>query len=94
MHVMASCHGCAGDHIDRDINLHIEDVETTDLDNDNESISGFDTTIALERPETEGHPDELISAIKPSWQQSWGEINDLCQWVEAGEENQKKVWTA
>ena len=59
-HTMATHHGDAGCPIDRDIDLHIEDAETTGLDNDNGSISGSDTTIALGGPEAEGHPDELI----------------------------------
>ena len=46
-HAMATCHGGTGCHLDRDINLHIEDSETTGLDNDNESTSGSDATIAL-----------------------------------------------
>ena len=67
MHAMATCHGGTGHPIDRDINLHIEDVETTGMDNDNESISGLDTTVALGGPEAEGNTDELT---KPSWQHS------------------------
>ena len=60
MHTMATHHGGAGCPIQRDINLHIKDAETTGLDNDNESISGLDTNVALGGPEAKGHPDELI----------------------------------
>ena len=45
--------------IDRDIDFHIEDAETTGLENDNMSISGLDTTIALGGPEAECHPSEI-----------------------------------
>ena len=47
MQTMATHHRGAGCPIDRDTNLHIEDAETTGLENDNEIISGLDTTIAL-----------------------------------------------
>ena len=57
---MASHHRSTGWLIDRDINLYIEDAENTGIDNDNKSISGSDTTIALGYPEAEGHPNELI----------------------------------
>ena len=58
---MATHHGGTGHLVDRDINLHIEDTEgiNTGLDNDNESTSGSDTTIALGGSEADGHPDEL-----------------------------------
>ena len=70
---------------DRDINLHIEDVETTGLENDNESISSSDTTIALGGPETEGQPNEPIPSNQAKLIALTREIHDLCQWVEAGE---------
>ena len=46
-HTMVTHHGAAGCPLDRDINLHIEDSETTGLDNNNESTSGLDATVAL-----------------------------------------------
>ena len=46
-HAMATHHGGAGCLSDRGINLHIEDSETTCLDNDNESTSGSDASVAL-----------------------------------------------
>ena len=55
MHAMATCHRGTGFPIERDIDLHVED-----LGNDNESIIGLDTTIAIEGQKTEGHPNELI----------------------------------
>ena len=60
MHAMATHHRGVGCPIDRDIDLHIKDAEITGLENDNESISGSDNTIALGGPEVEGHPNELI----------------------------------
>ena len=62
MHTLATHHGGTGCPIDRDIDLHVEDAEgiNTGLDNDNESTSGSDTTIALGGPEAEGHCNELI----------------------------------
>ena len=44
---MATHHGGAGCSLDTDINLHIEDSETTGLDNNIESTSGLDATVAL-----------------------------------------------
>ena len=78
MHTMATHHG-VGCPIDRDIDLHIEDADTTGLDNDNDSISGSDTTVALARPEADGHPDELIPSNQAKLTALTREINDLCQ---------------
>ena len=50
---MATCHGGTGCQIDRDANLHVEETEAVDTDNDNESISGSDNTVALGGWETE-----------------------------------------
>ena len=51
VHAMTTCHGCT-DHTgkDKDLNSHVEDVKDTDIgpDNDIESTSSFDTTIAVE----------------------------------------------
>ena len=57
---MATHHRCTGCLLDKDINLHIEDSETTGLDNDNHSTSSSDATVALGGPEAEGHPDDCI----------------------------------
>ena len=57
---MATCHGGTGCPLDRDINLHIEDSETTGLDNNNESTHHLDATVALGGPEAEGHPNDPI----------------------------------
>ena len=48
-HVMATHHGGAGHPVDRDIDLNIEDMEGINSrpDNDNESTSDSDTTIAF-----------------------------------------------
>ena len=60
MHTMATHHGGAGCPIDRDINLHIEDIEgiNTGPDNNNESTSGSDTFIGFGGLEAKGHPSE------------------------------------
>ena len=64
MHPMATHHRGAGHPINRYIDLHIEDTEciNTGPDNDNESTSGSDTTIAFGGSEADGHPDELIAS--------------------------------
>ena len=61
-HTMASHHGGAGCPVDRDINLHIGEAEgiETGPDNDNESTSGSDTTVAFGGSDADGHPSELI----------------------------------
>ena len=82
---MAICHGATGWPIDRHINLHIEDTETTGLDNDNVSTSGSDTTIALGGPEAQGHPNELIPSNETKLAALMSNINDLHQWVEPGQ---------
>ena len=82
---MATHHGGAGCSIDSDIDVHVEDAETTGLDNDNESTSGSDTTIALGSPEAEGYPDELIPSNQAKFTALMREVNDLHHQVEAGE---------
>ena len=78
-HAMATHHGGAGHPIDRDINLHVEDVETTGLEHDNESTSGSDATITLRIPEAEEHPDDLIHTNQAKLTALTREINDLHQ---------------
>ena len=65
--------------MDRNIDLHIEDVETTGLENDNESTSSSDATITLGGPEAEGHPDDLIHSNQAKLTVLMMEINDLYQ---------------
>ena len=67
---MATHHGGAGCPVDRDIDLHIEDMEgiNTGPDNDDESTSGSDTTVAFGGSEVDGHPMNLYPATKPSQQ--------------------------
>ena len=48
------------------------------------SISGSDTTIALEGPEAEGHPDELVPSNQARLTALMREINDVCERVEVG----------
>ena len=75
-HAMATHYRGAGCPLDRDINLHIEDSETTGLHNDNESISGSDTTIALGGPITEGHPNDLTYSNQAKLMALTWKIND------------------
>ena len=76
-HAMATYHGGTGCPLDRGINLHIEDSETTGLDNDNESTSGSDATVALEGPEAECCPDDIIHSNEVKLMALMREINDL-----------------
>ena len=77
-HAMAIHHGGAGCALDRDINLYVEGSETTGLENDNESTSGSDATVALGGPEAEGHPNDLIHN-QAKLMALMREINDLHQ---------------
>ena len=94
MYAMATCHRGTGCPIDRDINLHIEDTEATDIDNDNESISGSDTTVALGGLKGEGSPDELLPSNQAKLKVLTREINELHQQVRPEKGNQQKAWTA
>ena len=78
-HTMATHHGGAGCPIDRYVDLHVEDREATNIDNDNESISGLDTTVALGVLEAEGNPDELLHSNQAKLTVVTREINELCQ---------------
>ena len=84
-HTMATCHRGSGHPLDRDINLHVEESKTTGLDNDNESTSGSDTTVALGGSEIEGYHSDIIHSNQAKLTALMREINDLCQWVEARE---------
>ena len=75
----------AGSPIDRDINLHVEDAEPTCIENNNDSTSGSDVTIAFGGPEMEGQPNECIHSNHDKLTALIREINDLHQRVEAGE---------
>ena len=82
-HAMATCHAGAGCPVDRDIDLHIEDMEgiNTGLDNDKESTSGSDTTIAFRGSEEDDHPSELIPSNQAKLTAVMREIHDLHQQV-------------
>ena len=84
---MAIHHGDVGCPVDRDIDLHIEDIEDINRgpDNDNESTSGSDTTIAFGGSEAGGHPNELIPRNQAKLTALMREIHNLHQWVEGGE---------
>ena len=79
IHGITTHHGGAVHSIDKDINLHVEEAETTGIYNDNESISGIDTTVALGGPEAEGNSDELTPSNQAKLTAITGEINDLHQ---------------
>ena len=79
MHAMDTHHGGAGHPIDRDVNLHIENAEATGIDNENESISGSDTTVALGGHKVEGNPNELKPSNQVRLTAPTREINELCQ---------------
>ena len=81
---VATHHRGAGCPLDRDIDLHIEDSETTGLDN-NKCTSGSNTTVAFGGPGAESHPNDPIYSNQAKLLALMREINDLCQWVEAGE---------
>ena len=65
-HAMATHHGGTGCHLDRDIDLHVEDSETTGPDNDNESTSGLDATVILGGPEEKVTLMTLYTATRPN----------------------------
>ena len=81
---MATHHIGAGHPVARG-NLHIEDPETTGMDNNNDSMSGSDATGALGGLEVENNTDELLPSNQTKLMALMREINDLCQWVEARE---------
>ena len=78
---MATHHGGAGHPVDRDIDLHIEDMEGIDtgLDNNNESTSGSDTTLPSEDQRPNGHPSKLILSNQAKLTTLTREIHDLYQ---------------
>ena len=84
-HATATHHGGAGCLLDTDINLNVEDSETTGIDNDNESTHGSDATVALGGREAEHHPNDPIYSNQAKLTALTREINDLCQRVGAGE---------
>ena len=81
---MATHQRGAGHPIARD-DLHVEDPEATGLDNDNDSISGSEATVALGGLEAEDNTDELLPSNQTTLMALMREINDLHQWVVAGE---------
>ena len=81
---MATNHEGAGHPIARD-DLHVEDPEATGMDNNNSSISGLDTTVALGGLEAEANPDELLPSNQAKLTAPTWEINELHQQVEARE---------
>ena len=80
---MATHHGGAGCPLDRDIDLHVE--EAMYIDNNNDSTHGSDAIVALGGPEAECYPDDPIYSNQDKLMALIRGINDLSQWVEAGE---------
>ena len=76
MHTMATCHRDPGGPTDRDTNLH---AEAAGIDNDIESISGSDATVALGGLEAEGNPNELLPSNQAKLTAFTREINELHQ---------------
>ena len=78
---MATHHRGTGCPVDRDIDLHIEDMEgiNTGPDNDNDSTSGSDTTIAIGGSEADGHPSKLIPSNQAMLTALTREIHNLYQ---------------
>ena len=79
-HVMTTCHGGAG-HTgkDRDLNSYIEDTGGMDIghDNDNESTSSSDTTIAFKGSEADGCLSDILSNSQANLDIFTTEINNL-----------------
>ena len=80
---MATCHRGSGP-IARD-NLHAEDPGTKGMENNNDSISGLDATVALGRLEAEDNTNKLLPSNQAKLTAPMREINDLHQWVKARE---------
>ena len=78
MHAMATNYGDVGHSVAR-YDLHVEDPEATCMDNDIESISGSDATVALGGLEVEGNPDELLPSSQTKLTTLTQGINELFQ---------------
>ena len=63
------------------VNLHIEDTEVinTGPNNNNESTSGSDTTVAFGGSEADGCPSKLIPSNQAKLTALMREIHNLCQ---------------
>ena len=85
---MATHHRDAGCLVDRDIDLYIEDTEGTNTgsDNDNESTTGSDTTIAFGGSEVDGHPSDHMANNHAKVTALTREIHNLHQQIEARED--------
>ena len=83
MYTMGIHHGGTGHPLDRGMDIHAVDPEHTDIDN--ESTHSSDATVALGRPEAEGHPEDPVYNNHNKLTALMREINNLQQWVEAGE---------
>ena len=81
---MATHHRGIGHPTARD-DLHIEDPEATGMDDDNDTISGLDATVALGGLKAEGNTNALLPNNQAKLMALTRETNDLHQWVEARE---------
>ena len=83
MHTMATHHGGKGHPLNRGLDTLIEDLECADYNN--ESTHSSDATIVLGAPEAVGHPKDPVYSNQDKLTELTREINDLHQWVVAGE---------
>ena len=83
-HTMVTHHRDTGHPVARD-DPHIEYPETTGMDNDNDSISGLDATVALGGLEAEDNTSEHLPNNQAQLMALMREISDLHQWVEVRE---------
>ena len=83
MHTMATHHGGTGHPLDRGLDILIEDSEHADIGS--ESTHSSDATVTLGGPEAVGHPIDPVYSNHDKLTALMREINNLCQWVVAGE---------
>ena len=80
MHTMVTHHRGTECQVDRDINLHMEDMEDINTGhNDNVSASHSDTTIAFGGSEKDGQPSKLIPSNQAKLTALARELCDLHQ---------------
>ena len=86
-YTMATHHGSTGCPVERDTDSHIEDIQGIDIepDNDNESTSSSDTTVAFGGSEADGCPSKHIPSNQAKLTALMREIHSLWQQVKAGE---------
>ena len=75
---MATHHGGTGHCVTRD-DIHVKDPETTGMDNDNDSISGLNATVAWGKLEAGDNSDELLPTSQAKLIALMREINNVHQ---------------